>query len=173
MNKILSFILIGFILPCTLYAQKIKLSKKEATVNIVDLPYAHLEDVKTYSTVITNNSKELWSIGLNKTDLERQYLKLNGFQRVAKGGDILVELTIGKFQITKEEEKEKSIGSGSDKKHHFYRFDYKLPITLQVIKDGNVITDFKETSIQSLSFDSPNYKDWEDARSNRTRYKYN
>ncbi|MGB0929328.1 MAG: hypothetical protein ACPGVB_01035 [Chitinophagales bacterium] len=166
MNKILSFILIGLILPCTLFAQKVKLDKKEATVNVIDLPYAHLEDVKTYTTTITNNSKELWSLGLNKTDLERQYLKLHGFQRVAEGGDILLELTIGKFEITKEEKKETT-------KSVSYRFEYKFPIVLQVVQNGTVLTEFTFKNTIPMRFESPSYDNWDDARDNRMKYKYN
>lgn len=177
MKKILFLTICGLISFSAL-AQKVKLKSKECVYEAINLPAEVLEGVKTYSTSIANNSKDLWNLGMTKTDLERDFLRLYGFQRVAKDGDIQLELTVGNFKITSEklEESLKSLkgGTGPDNKQYHYDFVYTFPFDLRVMKNGEKIYSTDASSAKSLmgnKFSSQKFDTVEQARKNKAKYR--
>ncbi len=160
-----------------LNAQKVKFKTKSTTYQAIQLPSQKIDPaVKTYSSKITSNSKDLWNLGLNKTDLERNYLKLFGYQKVERKGDLMIEMEIGAFSITKEEltEKMKSVKGGKKPENlkYQYEFTYSMPITVTVYdKNGDKL--FSNSDKSSGKFSSPVFKDRASAGKNKkNRYKW-
>lgn len=174
MKKILIPIII--LLSFTLNGQKVSLKNASCSYGVTQLPMDVLnESIKTYSVMISSNSKTLWSIGLNKTDIERDYLKLHGFQRVERKGDLVLKLDIGAFTIIKEEIQEslKSLKGGNtpENKEFQFKFTYSFPVSLTVNKGDEKLSAFKYDMKASTNvFFSPKYGKSSIAYANKSKY---
>lgn len=170
------FLLLSLFTFSTLSAQKVKLRNHQGAYMVTQLPDKVLDpSIKTYSTLIQNNSTELWGMGMKKTDLEYKYLKIHGLQRVKTKGDLLIELNIGQFKIVKEELKEtlKSLKGGTEasNKQYHYEFQYHMPISMAVYNgDEKIYSSLKEQTSVTQKFSSPKFATSAAASKNRKQY---
>jgi len=159
-----------------LTAQKVKLKSKTAAYKAIQLPYEPMDsDIKTYVGKVNANSQDLWNIDMKKTELNHKYLKLEGYQKLEENGDVTIELTLGKFEIVKEElvESLKKLkgGDGPENKQYHYEFSYTMPIELKVIHNDKSLFSNATSSIGSKNtFNSPKFKNSTEAHKNKIQY---
>jgi len=178
--NILYFLLL---LSISLTAQKVKLKSKAAVYTAIQLPAAPLNpQIKTYSGYINANSQDLWSVGMKKSELNYKYLKIHGYQKLEEGGDILIELNLGKFEVVKEELEEtlkllktlKKVKDGEvpeDMKYN-YKFSFSMPIKL-VVKNGDktIYSEAITSGIkEKMEFKSPTFETAEEAAKNKKKH---
>ncbi|MCI5081496.1 MAG: hypothetical protein MRY78_07395 [Saprospiraceae bacterium] len=163
-------------------AQKVKLRDENFNCQEIRLPDKVLDaSLKTYKAEIVANSPAIWDAGLSRVDIEKDYLKLDGFQRVNENPDFIIQMTIGDLDIIKEEVKEtlKSVKGGDkpDNKQYHYVFHYTLPLDLALQPMGekvylNPVRKNQIKNIAGKTFTSPKFDTRTDAYKNRGKYLY-
>ncbi len=120
------------ILPLLGFAQKV--SFDNVKVKYTQLPLFPLpEEIKTYEARLVIDIPE----EMGKPDqMNNQYLKIQGYEKVREGGDLIIDLVFGKFGLVGKElitDDVYNINAGENMKGYFYKIHCGYPVTLTVI----------------------------------------
>ena len=127
------------ILPLLGFSQKVTFNNVK--VKYTQLPlYPLSDDIKTYETSLVIEIPE----EMGKPDqLNNQYLKIQGYEKVKDRGDLKLDLVFGKFRLVGKElitDEVYNINAGENMKGYFYKIHCDYPVTLTIItKDGKEI----------------------------------
>ena len=113
-------------------AQKVNFDNVK--VKYTQLPLFPLsEDIKTYETRLIIEIPE----EMGKPDqLNNQYLKIQGYEKVRDGGDLKIDLVFGKFVLVEKKLKTDevyNVNAGENMKGYLYQIHCEYPVTLTVI----------------------------------------
>jgi hypothetical protein len=119
-------------LPLLGFAQKVAFDNVK--VKYTQLPlYPLSEEIKTYEARLVIEIPE----EMGKPDqLNNQYLKIQGYEKVKDGGDLIIDLVFGKFALVGKELKTDevyNINAGENMKGYLYQIHCEYPVTLTVI----------------------------------------
>jgi hypothetical protein len=120
------------ILPLLGFAQKVTFDNVK--VKYTQLPlYPLSEEIRTYETRLVIEIPE----EMGKPDqLNNQYLKIQGYEKVKEGGDLIIDLVFGKFRLLDKKLKTDevyNINAGENMKGYLYQIHCEYPVTLTVI----------------------------------------
>lgn len=123
---------------------KIKTKKMEIQVERTQFPTDQLDaSVKTFKSVIQSTDQFIWQAITDKVSLERQYLTLEGYQRNNDNADVQILANVDQYRETSRdiEEALKKLkgGDGPENKKYRYKFSFSMPITCQLVHQGQVI----------------------------------
>jgi len=119
------------ILPLLGFPQKVTFDNVK--VKYTQLPlYPLSEEIKTYEALLVIEIPE----EMGKSDqLNNQYLKIQGYEKVRDGGDLIIDLVFGKFGLVGKELKTDevyNVNAGENMKGYLYQIHCKYPVTLTV-----------------------------------------
>ena len=119
------------ILPLLGSAQKV--SFDNVKVKYIQLPLFPLpEEIKTYETSLMIDIPE----EMGKPDqMNNQYLKIQGYEKVKDRGDLKIDLVFGKFGLIEKKlitDDVYNINAGENMKGYLYQIHCKYPVTLTV-----------------------------------------
>ena len=120
------------ILPLLGFSQKV--SFDNVKVKYTQLPlYPLSEEIRTYEANLVIEIPE----EMGKPDqLNNQYLKIQGYEKVRDRGDLKIDLVFGKFRLVGKElitDEVYNINAGENMKGYFYKIHCDYPVTLTVI----------------------------------------
>ncbi|MBA7565441.1 hypothetical protein ES708_07124 [subsurface metagenome] len=119
------------ILPSLGFAQKVAFDNIK--VKYTQLPlYPLSEEIKTYEARLVIEIPE----EMGKPDqMNNQYLKIQEYEKVREGGDLIINLVFGKFRLPGKElitDEVYNVNAGENMKGYFYKIHCEYPVTLTV-----------------------------------------
>jgi len=131
LQKVFILFLLSF-LPLLGFSQKVTFNNVK--VKYTQLPlYPLFDDIKTYEARLVIEIPE----EMGKPDqMNNQYLKIQGYEKVKDGGDLIIDLVFGKFGLVGKELKTDevyNVNAGENMKGYLYQIHCEYPVTLTVI----------------------------------------
>ncbi len=125
------------------HAQLVTIQTEPVSVEYYRLPDEPLDpSFTTYSAGLDIQFRDLSKTGLTQSGLIDEYIRLEGYKKVASKGDVQLEAAIGEFMIwgefrknTRSKSKDKD-GNERTITKHYIEVKYSLPVAIQV-KDKN------------------------------------
>jgi hypothetical protein len=148
-------------------AQAVSISTEPAPVEYYRMPDDPLPpEYSTYTADLDIPTGELIQTGMNESDLIEDYLFLEGYQRVNKNADVMINATIGEFFVwneirnTNRNKTKDSKGNEVIKYTYSLEVKYSLPLYVKV-RDNKSKTWIDEhifTMSDTRTWTSPTYK---------------
>lgn len=136
------------------------------SLKYVELPEMPFQpEISTYQTEVempyglsSNEDREGIVKGLTSA------MKIDGYDNVTEGGQIYVKALYHSFSTRNPEYLKREVEEKRDDKkvkvtYHYYRMDYKLPVSLQVFLNDDVLDDFfVSNSNDYTAYETPHFK---------------